>query len=449
MSDRFVVAWDKAFRRTGVRLKMRGLLGKRIGGVKTFKVDGKPGFVWVRVRIGPTSVETAMSVRNDPGVPHAWNLEVAVCEETDGEYYILGKWKRGDASYPQPDDPTGVPVHGHDHGGMSGLADDDHAQYHTDERGDERYYQKTEFTETEQTVMEGTNQFHITDDGVIKWVSWTTLLTVMDTLYAVKAGLAGGQSLSGGNAANDDLTLQGTAHATRTTSYLLLQPNGGFTAVGSGTPIVTLQVFGNFAVQDTQIFSIVPNYVGSGDIPAGVLFSATGNVGFLPGSQGGSNTDIYAMLGKTGTSTWRSMIEWANVTSGGHHLRLVKSGGLVLLGTGLTPSNALAGTLLQGHNGTDGFANISKSGIVGAAQTIIADGTSDVTRAVYINGFATNGVPQNIIVNTLILPGANFDVTTDGGTNTLRFAVSAGGALTVIRQAGSSTWAFRGRIDWT
>lgn len=32
-----------------------------------------------------------------------------------------------------------------DHGGLSGLADDDHTQYHNNTRGDARYYQKTEF----------------------------------------------------------------------------------------------------------------------------------------------------------------------------------------------------------------------------------------------------------------------------------------------------------------
>ncbi|KKK46697.1 hypothetical protein LCGC14_3162660, partial [marine sediment metagenome] len=31
-----------------------------------------------------------------------------------------------------------------DHGGIGGLSDDDHAQYHTDARGDARYYTETE-----------------------------------------------------------------------------------------------------------------------------------------------------------------------------------------------------------------------------------------------------------------------------------------------------------------
>jgi hypothetical protein len=67
--------------------------------------------------------------------------------------------------------------------------------------------------------------------------STNTSLTADDhTQYALLLGRAGGQSLSGGTAANDDLTLQGTTHATRTTSYVLLQPNGGLVGIGTVLP---------------------------------------------------------------------------------------------------------------------------------------------------------------------------------------------------------------------
>lgn len=61
---------------------------------------------------------------------------------------------------------------------------------------------------------------------------YTTLDERIDTL-AVAAGLSGGQTINGGTAANDDLTLQGTTDATRTTSYVNLQPNGGLIKIGS------------------------------------------------------------------------------------------------------------------------------------------------------------------------------------------------------------------------
>jgi hypothetical protein len=46
--------------------------------------------------------------------------------------------------------------------------------------------------------------------------------------------------INGGIAANDDLTLQGTGSATRTTSYVNLQPNGGNVGIGTATPSATL-----------------------------------------------------------------------------------------------------------------------------------------------------------------------------------------------------------------
>jgi len=48
--------------------------------------------------------------------------------------------------------------------------------------------------------------------------------------------------INGGTAANDDLTLQGTTNATRTTSYVILQPNGGNVGIGTATPSNNLQV---------------------------------------------------------------------------------------------------------------------------------------------------------------------------------------------------------------
>ena len=42
---------------------------------------------------------------------------------------------------------TFLTVTGIDHGGLGGLSDDDHSQYHNDSRGDTRYYRKTQFVD--------------------------------------------------------------------------------------------------------------------------------------------------------------------------------------------------------------------------------------------------------------------------------------------------------------
>jgi hypothetical protein len=69
------------------------------------------------------------------------------------------------------------------------------------------------------------------------------------TGYARLAGRSGGQTLIGGTAANDDLTLEGTSNATRTTSYVVLQPNGGNVGIGTTTPRSKLEVFNSATSQ--------------------------------------------------------------------------------------------------------------------------------------------------------------------------------------------------------
>ena len=76
-------------------------------------------------------------------------------------------------------------------------------------------------------------------------ISLTNLLTTTDdinTSFARLNGSSGGQTLIGGTAANDDLTLEATSSATRTTSYVILQPNGGNVGIGTSSPVSVLQV---------------------------------------------------------------------------------------------------------------------------------------------------------------------------------------------------------------
>jgi hypothetical protein len=49
-------------------------------------------------------------------------------------------------------------------------------------------------------------------------------------------------AINGGTAENDDITIQGTTNATRTTSYVNLQPNGGFVGVGTTSPAAKLDL---------------------------------------------------------------------------------------------------------------------------------------------------------------------------------------------------------------
>lgn len=57
--------------------------------------------------------------------------------------------------------------------------------------------------------------------------------------------------LQGGTAANDDITIRGTSNATKTTSYVLLQDNGGNVGVGNTVPTARMHLAAGSATANT------------------------------------------------------------------------------------------------------------------------------------------------------------------------------------------------------
>lgn len=69
----------------------------------------------------------------------------------------------------------------------------------------------------------------------------------------------------GGTAANDDITIGGTSHATKTTSYVLLQPSGGNVGIGTLTPDSLLHTSVSTANTNTvqQLLTLSANSTGT------------------------------------------------------------------------------------------------------------------------------------------------------------------------------------------
>lgn len=55
-------------------------------------------------------------------------------------------------------------------------------------------------------------------------------------------GISGGNTIIGGTAANNDLVIEGTSHATKVTSYVNMQTTGGLVGIGQTTPVSPLHV---------------------------------------------------------------------------------------------------------------------------------------------------------------------------------------------------------------
>ncbi len=57
-------------------------------------------------------------------------------------------------------------------------------------------------------------------------------------------------TIYGGSAANDDITIEGTSNATKTSSYVILQPSGGNVGIGTTSPTYKLDVTGSLRSSD-------------------------------------------------------------------------------------------------------------------------------------------------------------------------------------------------------
>ena len=184
---------------------------------------------------------------------------------------------------------------GADHGGLNGLADDDHLQYHNDTRGDARY------APLAKGVTNGDTHDHNGGDGAqIDHGGLAGLSDDDHSQYTLLAGRATGQILYGGIAANEDITIVGTSNATKTTSYVILQPTGGNVGIGTTTPTKLLEVNGDALISTLTIGKGTANIATNTAIGYQTLVSnSTGNnntaIGYsalISNTTGATNTAV-------------------------------------------------------------------------------------------------------------------------------------------------------------
>lgn len=300
----------------------------------------------------------------------------------------------------------------------------------------------------------GVTKFAAVLAGVLRTVTWTnivaTLTAAFNSLYAVLLGTAGGQTLHGGTAANEDLTLRGTANATKTTSYVIIQDTGGAVVIGDSAPDsgTTLHIKGaSTPLKAERTTAATTLQRAAASLRATTTGSAADGFGpafffELNDAETGAVTNIIGQIGavRAGADTNGDIVIIAiNGGAAVEVMRLTHDG---LVGIGVTvPQGAH-----HVHDGVGGMMFVTKSAVAGTKVVIIANGTGDVLSSVTCT-YALANSDGSKIGGVINVPLSGSVPVTVGGT-TWTFSVAANGEFSVIRTAGTDTAIIAMQLVW-
>ena len=214
--------------------------------------------------------------------------------------------------------------------------------------------------------------------------------------------------LIGGTAANDDITIQGTTNATRTTSYVNLQPNGGNVGIGTATPDSKLQVVtsGNTAFRvDYTGTGSGNNYLDAGTASAGYNY-LRGNTAITGGATTGTGANApFSVIANSLTSGNGADISSSSLTTG--NLAAITSTSTVHNNPNLfkIQSAGVNGTASKTTNGL--YINIANTGTTPVNNALIVEngnvgiGTTSPATKLDVNGSSTFRGAQYVNVNVI------------------------------------------------
>lgn len=319
-------------------------------------------------------------------------------------------WKSGAPSW---EVPTGGGVT--DHGALTGLADDDHTQYHTDARGDARYYTKTlldsgqldtrYYTETEiDTLLTGkANTSHTHTASQI-----TDFSTAADARIAAAAGVSIA-SLSGGKIPTSQLPA--------------LALTDVFSVASQVAQLALTAEEGDVAIRTDQNKSYIHNGGVSGTMADwSELLTPTDTVLSVNGKTGAVTITLADVTDVTASAAELNILDGATVTTA--ELNILD--GVTATASELNVLDGITATVTE-LNYTDGVTSNIQTQLNAKKNTAderksvsiqLQDGATDLATG---DGAAYFMIPAEL--NTWILTGVRGAVTTAGTTGTTDFQI--------------------------
>jgi len=277
----------------------------------------------------------------------------------------------------------------------------------------------------------GTHTFNLptasaTNRGALSSADWSTfnskeaaltfstgLTRTTNTITAnISTGIAGSQTIYGGTAANEDLTIEGTSHATKTSSIVSLQPTGGLVGIGNPSAAYKLDVIGT----GTSGVSMGAKILGGTGTSAGGLMigSYTTNYGGLWANNVTPSTANFMIMGN-GVETY------LNHTTGGF-TRFTLNEGTVLGNFSSTGLTVGASTASKGWL----FVPVAPTASANYGLVSLGSGAFDGSTSGFFTGSASGTV---LAINTA-----------SGFTGNLISAQLNGNALLTTNYQGATTF---------